>query len=100
MVVIAQAPEGQGTHYLQGKFGKRQFAGGYRPEKVEFRKLIVFSEYKTPDPLLPIAEADISWRRNWEDVVEDIRESFQHEPKVGLLPNADIQCDIKTLKAS
>lgn len=100
MVVIAQAPQGQGTHYLQGKFGKRQFAPGYESEKVDFRKLIVFSEYKTPDPILPFAEADIIWRRNWQDVVEDIRECFQHEPKVALLPNSDIQCDMKTLNVS
>jgi nickel-dependent lactate racemase len=100
MVVIAQAPEGQGTHYLQGKFGKRQYAPGYEAEKVDFRKLIVFSEYKTPDPLLPIAETDVVWRSNWQDVVEDIRECFQDKPKVALLPNSDIQCDAKTLNVS
>ena len=93
MVLIAQAPGGQGTHFLQGKFGKKQFAHGYTNEKNPLKKLIVFSEYKTPDPLLPISDGEIIWLKNWGDVLREIESSFDHAPTVALLPNADIQCD-------
>lgn len=98
MVIIAQAPEGQTTHYLYGKFGKREVAPGNNlPGEIEFKKLIIFSEYKTPDPLLPITESEIVWVRTWKEVIEEIKSSFDYEPKVAVLPNAEIQCDKETL---
>lgn len=98
MVIIAQAPEGQVTHYLYGKFGKKQVAPGNNiPSEIEFKKLIVFSEYKTPDPLLPITESKIVWVKTWKEVIEEIKSSFNYEPKVAVLPNAEIQCDEETL---
>jgi len=99
MVIITHAPEGQTTHYLYGKFGKRQVApGGGAQRKIEFKKLIVFSEYKTPDPLLPITGSEITWIRNWNEVIEEIKSLFDYDPKVALLPNSEIQCDEHALK--
>ncbi|MEM2982155.1 MAG: lactate racemase domain-containing protein [Candidatus Bathyarchaeia archaeon] len=98
MVLIAQAPEGQTTHYLVGKFGKRQYGpGGSLTPDVGFKKLIVYSEYKTPDPLLPIAESKVVWVKTWKEVLEEVKSSFTHKPKVAVLPNAEIQCDEKFL---
>ena len=97
MVIIAQAPEGQVTHYLFGKFGKRQSAPCYASEKTGFKKLIIFSEYKTPDPLLPIAESEEIWLKNWDDVVNELKSMFDHAPTVALLPNSEIQCDEQTM---
>ena len=101
MVIIAQAPEGQVTHYLYGKFGKRQVApGGTLRGEIKFRKLIIFSEYKTPDPLLPIAQSEMIWVKTWIEAIEEIKSSFDHEPKIAVIPNADIQCDEETLSRS
>ena len=96
-VLIAQAPEGQGTHYLFGKFGKSSLAPGVVPlEKEQFRKLIIFSDYKIADPLLPIAANPIIWLKNWKDVIAEI-ESVSRNPTVAILPNSDIQCDMQRL---
>jgi nickel-dependent lactate racemase len=97
VVLIAQAPEGQGTHYLYGKFGKTNFAPGCVPsEQAAIKKLIVFSDYKVADPLLPIAANPIIWLKEWKDVIAEIK-SISNEPTVALLPNSDIQCDEQRL---
>ena len=97
IVLIAQAPEGQGTHYLYGKFGKTNFAPGCVPsEQVAIKKLIVFSDYKVADPLFPIAANPIIWLKDWKDVIAEIK-SISDEPTVALLPNSDIQCDEQRL---
>jgi nickel-dependent lactate racemase len=100
MVIIAQAPEGQSTHYLYGKFGVNEYAPGHSvPSKPPFKKLIIFSEYKVPDPFLPIAEpSSMVWLDNWMEVVEEIKNTLSHTPRVLVLPNAEIQCDEKILK--
>jgi len=98
MVLIAQAPEGQTTHYLVGKFGKRQYGpGGSQTPEVNFRKLVIYSEYKVPDPLLPIAESKVVWVKTWKEALEEVKSSFTHKPKIAVLPNAEIQCDEKFL---
>jgi nickel-dependent lactate racemase len=101
MVVITQAPEGQTTHYLYGKFGKMQYAPGNNfPCDVPFSKVIVFSEYKTPDPLLPFSKCETIWIKTWKEVVEELKSSFNYVPKVAVLPNADIQCPEEFLNRS
>ena len=101
MVIITHAPEGQTTHYLYGKFGKNQFAPGRGlVTKIKFKKLIVFGEFKTPDPLLPITESETIWLKSWEEVIEEVQASFTYEPRVVLLPNAEIQCDPQSLGRS
>jgi nickel-dependent lactate racemase len=99
MVIIAQAPEGQTTHYLYGKFGINEYAPGFSvPSKPPFKKLIIFSEYKIPDPFLPIAEpSKMIWLNSWKEVLEEIKATFSYNPKVIVLPNAEIQCDEKVL---
>ncbi|MGQ9544005.1 MAG: lactate racemase domain-containing protein [Candidatus Bathyarchaeia archaeon] len=98
MVLITQAPEGQTTHYLVGKFGKRQYApGGSLTPEINFKKLIIFSEYKTPDPILPIAESKVVWVKTWREALEEVELNFNYKPKVAVLPNAEIQCDEKFL---
>ncbi len=98
MVLIAQSPEGQTTHYLYGKFGKNQIApGGSQIANIGFKKLIIFSEYKIPDPFLPIAGSETIWIKTWKEVIEEIKNNFEYDPKVSIFPNAEIQCDEGTL---
>ena len=98
MVIIAQAPEGQTTHYLYGKFGITQFAPGNSfPCDISFQKLIIFSEYKTPDPFLPFSRCNMLWLKTWKEVIEEIKSSLGYAPKVAVLPNSEIQCDEETL---
>ena len=37
------------------------------------------------------------WIKTWKEVIEEIKTSFEYEPKVALMPNAEIQCDEETL---
>jgi nickel-dependent lactate racemase len=93
MVIIAHAPEGQVTHYLLGRFGRNELGPGIKLSEINFKKLIMFSEYSTPDPLLPLTTSEVTWNSNWNDVVDQIRSLFDHAPRVVILPNADTQCD-------
>lgn len=98
MILIAQAPEGQTTHYLYGKFGKKQVApGGRQLSKINFSKLIIFSEYKIKDPFLPITDSEMVWVNTWDETLEEAKNCFDYNPNVALIPNADIQCDKETL---
>jgi nickel-dependent lactate racemase len=98
MILIAQAPEGQTTHYLYGKFGKKQVApGGRQISKINFGKLIIFSEYKIKDPFLPIADSGMVWVKTWDEALEEAKNCFDYSPDAALIPNADIQCDEETL---
>ncbi|WP_309492461.1 lactate racemase domain-containing protein [Candidatus Hecatella orcuttiae] len=100
MVIIAQTPEGQVTHYLYGMFGKKETApGAGAPSRPEFGRLIVFSQYKTPHPLLPVGDPSSTlWLNSWEEVLEEIKASCPLNPRVAILPNAEIQCAEEKLK--
>jgi len=38
------------------------------------------------------------WLDNWMEVVEEIKNTLSHTPRVLVLPNAEIQCHEKILK--
>ncbi|MEM4311186.1 MAG: lactate racemase domain-containing protein [Nitrososphaerales archaeon] len=100
MVLIANAPEGQITHYMVGTFGKR-FGAPLKGEPITpfFNRLIVLSKYKILDPWLPIALPEkIMWIKNWKEVLEEIK-NIHKNPRIAIIPNADIQCEEKILKA-
>ena len=94
MVILADTPEGQVTHYLYGKFGVALGGKGWKPTEghPKIRKIIVLSRYKEVDPLLPISSRwKMVWKRRWEDVLEEIKRKYKGEVKVAVYPCADIQ---------
>jgi len=94
MVILADTPEGQVTHYLYGKFGVALGGKGWKPTEghPKIRKIIVLSRYKEVDPLLPISSRwKMVWKRRWEDVLEEIKRNYKGEVKVAVYPCADIQ---------
>ncbi|OYT67938.1 MAG: hypothetical protein B6U65_01325 [Candidatus Wolframiiraptor sp. EX4484-121] len=101
VVLVANDPRGQVTHYLYGKFGKR--LGGVLPYPLRpprrFRKLIVYSEHPEVDPQLPIAPGEeVEVIRSWEEVLEEISSSLgRGDVRVAIIPNADIQCPREAL---
>jgi len=101
VVLVANDPRGQVTHYLYGRFGKR--VGGVLPYPLRpprrFRKLIVYSEYPEADPQLPIAPGEeVEVIRSWEEVLEEISSSLgKGDVRVAIIPNADIQCPREAL---
>lgn len=96
VVLVANDPRGQVTHYAYGKFGKKLGGVIFNPRKPfrKFRKLIVYSEYPEVDPQLPIAsEEEVERIRSWEEVLEEVSSSLgKKDVKAAIIPNADIQC--------
>jgi len=101
VVIIANDPRGQVTHYAYGRFGKRNFGTIYRhPERPEkIGKLIIYSEYPEADPQLPITDPEkLEWIRDWGEVLEEISSTIgKTEVKAAIIPNADIQCPEEAL---
>jgi len=94
-VLIANPPEGQIPHYMMGVFGKR-FSAPLRSKITSTQKLIILSKYKVLDPWLPINE-NLSWVKDWKEVLEEIKNNHK-EPRVAIIPNADIQCSYEILR--
>ncbi|MCD6312195.1 MAG: DUF2088 domain-containing protein, partial [Thaumarchaeota archaeon] len=101
VVLVANDPRGQVTHYAYGKFGKKLGGVIFNPRKPlkKFRKLIVYSEYPEVDPQLPIAsDEEMETIRNWEEVLEEISSSLgKDDVRVAIIPNADVQCPKEVL---
>lgn len=95
MVLISNTPEGQVTHYLYGKFGKKLGGRGWEPVAPNSRigKFIVYSPYKEVDPLLPIENTmeKILWVETWAEVLRELKVSHKGDVKVAVYPCAEIQ---------
>jgi nickel-dependent lactate racemase len=93
VVLIANAPDGQVTHYLLGTFGNTSFAplrqGARVPPHVN--RLIVFSEYPDLASRSWFGEPDkVIFKHNWDEVIE-LLSSHKENIKVTVYPNAEIQ---------
>ena len=94
VVLIANEPEGQVTHYLLGPFGKDWWGplgrGGRVPPYV--KHLIVYTEYPDLASRSRFGEMDrVLFLHKWDDVLQALQESHGEDAKVGVYPNAEIQ---------
>jgi hypothetical protein len=94
VVLIANAPDGQATHYLMGPFGN-SIAGKLRlqmkvPSNV--KRLIILNEYPELASRLFIEETDrVVMVDNWAEVLKLLKQNNSNQAKVAVYPNADIQ---------
>ena len=94
VVLTANAPEGQITHYLMGPFGN-DIGGQLRlrmkpPPNVN--RLIIFSEYPELSSKNYLEDTDrVILVHSWEDVLKLLRENHSSGAKVAVYPNSDIQ---------
>jgi nickel-dependent lactate racemase len=94
IVLIANAPEGQMTHYLMGPWGN-DIGGKLQlrlrpPENV--RHLIIYSEYPELASLNYLEGTDrLVMMQDWNDVLGLLGESHGAGTKAAVYPNADIQ---------
>ena len=93
VVLIANAPDGQCTHYLYGKFGQkiggRLFRGKRYPK---IGKLIVYSQYPVKEPLLVIgAPNEMMWLKEWDNVLDELQQTHSGTPTVAIYPTTEIQ---------
>ena len=93
-VLIANAPDGQITHYLMGPFGSD--IGGKLQLKMKppanVNRLIVFSEYPELASLDYLEDTGkVVMVHEWREVIRLLGESHGPGTKVAIYPNADIQ---------
>lgn len=93
IVLIANAPEGQVTHYLIGPFGKTTWAKQPWRSKIPqyVNHLIVYNEYPHRGSSWLGEDDKILYLNRWDDVMELLQKSHGADTKVAVYPNADIQ---------
>ena len=93
VVLIANAPEGQVTHYLLGPFGKTTWAKQHQRSEVpqHVNHLIVYNEYPHPGSSWFDEDNKILYLDRWDDVLKLLQKSHGADTKVAVYPNAEIQ---------
>ena len=94
IVLIANAPEGQMTHYMMGPFGND--IGGKLQLKMKIpenvKRLIIFSEYPDLASRNYIEDKEkVVMMHNWADVLKLLEKDHGPGTRVAVYPNADIQ---------
>jgi nickel-dependent lactate racemase len=94
VVLIANAPEGQVTHYLLGTFG-RHTSGAISmrvkiPDNID--RVLVYSEYADVAGRDYIEETEkVFFMNKWDDVLAVLKGSVKGNASVAVYPAADIQ---------
>ena len=94
VVLIANEPEGQVTHYLLGPFGNDWWATLGRGSRVPpfVNRLIVYEEYPDLAGRGWFGELDrVLFLHKWDDVLQLLQESHGAGTQVTVYPNAEIQ---------
>jgi len=94
VVLVANAPDGQVTHYLLGPFGNTSFAplrqAGRVPSHVN--RLIVFTAYPDLSSRSWFGESDrVRFVHDWNAVLEMLQEAHGAASRMVVYPNAEIQ---------
>ncbi len=95
LVLIANAPEGQVTHYLAGGFGKKTGGRFWFPRTTlppHVTRIIIFT------PCIDIAGSSwvaapesIVWAKTWPEVLERLTETHGERARVAVVPDATMQ---------
>jgi nickel-dependent lactate racemase len=94
VVLIANAPEGQVTHYLMGPFGNT-IGGKLRLQMktpAHVNRLIIYSEYPELSSKNYLEDTDkVVLMHDWDDILKLLKKDHRSGAKVAVYPNADIQ---------
>jgi nickel-dependent lactate racemase len=102
VVLIANAPGGQVTHYLLGDFGKTTSGKLKSLAKVpgNVNHVIIYTEYPDIAGRGNIEKSDkVLFLNNWDEVLQALQQFHRAETKVAVLPNAEIQYFLSQIKA-
>ncbi len=94
VVLIANAPDGQATHYLMGPFGNRAAGKLQLQMKVpgNVNRLIVYNEYPEIASARYLEDTErVIMLDKWTDVLALLKKTHGAGTKVAVYPNADIQ---------
>jgi nickel-dependent lactate racemase len=94
VVLIANTPEGQVTHYLIGCFGNTT-GGALRPEPrlpQHVHQLIVYTEYPDLASQGWFEKSDrVMFLHKWDEVIQVLQKNHGRDAKVVVYPNSEIQ---------
>jgi nickel-dependent lactate racemase len=95
LVLVANAPEGQVTHYLAGAFGKKTGGRLWMPPTslpANVKRLIVLTPYidRAGAGYFGSPES-IVWTRTWAEVLEILTETHGDRAKVAVVPDGTMQ---------
>jgi len=94
-VLIVNAPTGQTTHYVHGRWGTEVFGDLYlTPPNILDRagRIILFSDYHERQPWLELVPPEKTVKvRTWEEVIEELKNKHKDKAKVAVYPDATIQ---------
>ncbi len=102
VVLIANAPGGQVTHYLLGDFGKTTSGKLKSLAKVpgNVNHVIIYTEYPDIAGRGNIEKSDkVLFIHSWDEVLQALQQFHRAENKVAVLPNAEIQYFLSQIKA-
>jgi len=94
VVIIANHPEGQVTHYLLGPFGETIWGPLRKERKIpsQVNRLIVFTEYPDLQSCCWFGGRDRAiFLHRWDDVLKVLQEKNGNGAAVAVYPNAEIQ---------
>jgi len=93
VVLIANCPEGQITHYLGGPFGKTTWAKQHRRSELpqHVNNLIIYNEYPHPGSSFLEKNNKILYLDRWDKLLQVLQKSHGTDTKVAVYPNAEIQ---------
>jgi len=94
IIITTASPEGEGYHSLEG-YGMRLFE---YVDKVPFiqkaigdRAVYLFSPYLTSQGVHKYYSSGVLFFNEWENLIENLRQRFAHQCKVGIFPCASVQ---------
>jgi len=94
-VLIVNAPTGQVTHYVHGRWGTKVFGDLYlAPPSILNRagRIILLSEQHEQQPWLELVPPEKTVKvKTWKEVIEELKNKHKHEAKVAVYPDATIQ---------
>jgi len=94
-VLIVNAPKGQVTHYVHGRWGTEVFGDLYlAPPSILNRagRVILSSEYPERQPCLELVSPEKTVKvKTWEEVMEELKNKHKHKARVAVYPDATIQ---------
>ena len=94
VVLIANAPDGQVTHYLLGTFGRMTRGNMELEAKIpqNVNHVIVYTEYPDIAGRVYIEKSDkVLFMDNWDNVLKTLQEFHGTGTKVAVYPDAEIQ---------
>jgi nickel-dependent lactate racemase len=94
-VLIVNAPTGQVTHYVHGRWGTKLFGDLYLvPPNLLDRagRIILFSKYHERQPWLELVPPEKTVKvKTWKEVIEELKNKHKDKVKVAVYPDATIQ---------